>query len=190
LKVAFKKKKLFIIFIILEISRHSNSISYNNFVEWLNKNHAIQGFNLTENLVQEFFASLDPHKKGYLSENDWENAFSSKAFYNRLIKFFFVENFNWKDQKISELRSNLQYNFNDALSAFRFFKKNNDEKIEVSEFIRGISNLLPNRFTSKEVRAIFNSISGGESTLDFPSFEKDFFENISEIGLRTSPKKK
>lgn len=51
-------------------------MNYNNFVQWIEKNQAIQGFNLTENLIQEFFASLDPHKKGYLSENDWQNAFS------------------------------------------------------------------------------------------------------------------
>ena len=35
----------------------------------------LAGFNLTVKLMQQLFADLDPHKKGHLTELDWENAF-------------------------------------------------------------------------------------------------------------------
>jgi len=30
---------------------------------------------MTLALIQKLFSELDPHKKGYLSEHDWTNAF-------------------------------------------------------------------------------------------------------------------
>ncbi len=35
----------------------------------------MSGFNLTGNLIQKIFSEIDPHKKGYLTESDWNNAF-------------------------------------------------------------------------------------------------------------------
>ncbi len=33
---------------------------------------------MTERLLQKLFADVDPHKKGYLTETDWNNAFSKQ----------------------------------------------------------------------------------------------------------------
>jgi len=49
------------------ISNHKGRITYENFREFINTEHALNGFSLTENLFLKFYASLDPHKKGYIS---------------------------------------------------------------------------------------------------------------------------
>lgn len=58
-----------------EISGYTNRIIYQNFMNWAETTHAFQGFNLTESLLLQFFASLDPHKKGYITYSDFEHAF-------------------------------------------------------------------------------------------------------------------
>jgi Ca2+-binding EF-hand superfamily protein len=62
----------------------------------MDANRALAGFNLTQNLVQVLFSELDPHKKGYLTENDWINAFQA---------------FNWNDQSFIELKNAIQCSF-------------------------------------------------------------------------------
>lgn len=42
---------------------------------------ALRGFDLSEKLLQELFSDLDPHKKGYLTESDWVNAFGNLKIY-------------------------------------------------------------------------------------------------------------
>jgi len=54
---------------------HQKRLLYSQFYKWLEESRALTGFDLTEKLVQEVFSELDPHKKGYLTENDWLNAF-------------------------------------------------------------------------------------------------------------------
>jgi len=65
-------------------------ISFNNFKQFVEREDALSGFNLTVTLVQQLFSELDPHKKGYLNKNDWTNAFQS---------------FNWNDQLLVELKN-------------------------------------------------------------------------------------
>lgn len=57
------------------ISGHSNRITYKAFNKWIEDNHALHGFNLTESLLLQLFADFDPHKKGYLAYTDFENIF-------------------------------------------------------------------------------------------------------------------
>jgi len=66
----------------LDLSENSNKIAYKAFQQWVEDNHALKGFNMTENLLLNIYSSLDPHKKGYLTFTDWEIAFSK-------IEFFF-----------------------------------------------------------------------------------------------------
>ncbi len=66
----------------------------------------MKGFNLTANLIQKIFSEMDPHKKGYLTESDWSNAFQS---------------FNWTEQGLLELKNAIQVAFGDWESAFEFF---------------------------------------------------------------------
>jgi len=49
-------------------------------------NNVLEGFNLTSNLLMQFFAELDPHKKGYLTCNDWNLAFRNKTLFFLSLK--------------------------------------------------------------------------------------------------------
>ena len=53
----------------------SNRITYEQFKNWVEPRGVLHGFNLTEKLLKELFSDIDPHKKGNLTENDWNNAF-------------------------------------------------------------------------------------------------------------------
>ena len=57
-------------------------MTFKHFSVWIETSMVLTGFNLTEKLMQQLFADLDPHKKGHLTELDWENAFGIP----RLIK--------------------------------------------------------------------------------------------------------
>jgi Ca2+-binding EF-hand superfamily protein len=48
-----------------------------NFHEFVKKEQALIGFNLTEELYHTLFASMDVHKKGYMDLTDWISAFGT-----------------------------------------------------------------------------------------------------------------
>ena len=52
-------------------------MKFSQFNDFLECEHALQGFNLTQPLIQKLFSELDPHKKGFLNINDWRNAFKT-----------------------------------------------------------------------------------------------------------------
>jgi len=60
-----------------EASENMHKVSFDQFKHFVHELDALQGFNLTIPLIQKLFSELDPHKKGYLTENDWKNAFTS-----------------------------------------------------------------------------------------------------------------
>lgn len=68
-----------------QISTFTSRITYKDFMKWVDDANVLHGFNLTEQLLLQLFADLDPHKKGYLSFIDFENAFG-----NTKVKFFFL----------------------------------------------------------------------------------------------------
>jgi hypothetical protein len=57
-------------------------VNYENFVNAITKENLLNGFNLTSSLIAELFSELDPHKKGYISYNDWKNAFGAFNYSN------------------------------------------------------------------------------------------------------------
>ena len=59
------------------ISGYHKKIFYTQFLKWIRANNALRGFDVTEKLLQELFSDLDPHKKGYVTEQDWQNAFGN-----------------------------------------------------------------------------------------------------------------
>ena len=68
-------------------------ITFKNFTNWIELNMVLAGFNLTEKLMQQLFADLDPHKKGHLTELDWENAFGIAKLIIHIHKLFI--SFRW-----------------------------------------------------------------------------------------------
>jgi Ca2+-binding EF-hand superfamily protein len=65
-------------------------VKYRDFKDFIDETNALKGFNLTDQLMQQLFSELDPHKKGFLSESDWMLAFGG---------------FNWFEQIIVELEN-------------------------------------------------------------------------------------
>ena len=59
------------------MSNSSSMLTYERFKVWMEKHNILEGFNLTDALLQELFSELDPHKKGNVTETDWINAFGS-----------------------------------------------------------------------------------------------------------------
>jgi len=54
-----------------DASQLQQKISFEQFRIFIDKNNALSGFNMTLPLVQKLYAELDPHKKGYVTFNDW-----------------------------------------------------------------------------------------------------------------------
>ena len=61
------------------ISGYRKKLVFAHFVKWVHDTDALRGFDLTDRLMQELFSDLDPHKKGHLTESDWENAFGKNT---------------------------------------------------------------------------------------------------------------
>ena len=81
-------------------------VSFDDFKLFVDKENSLHGFNLTVPLLQRLYSELDPHKKGYLNENDWKNAFAT---------------FNWNDQLLIELKHIIQSSFANCDSVYTFF---------------------------------------------------------------------
>ena len=58
-------------------AENTTKLRFDQFSAFLDREHALQGFNLTQPLIQKLFSELDPHKKGFLNINDWRNAFKT-----------------------------------------------------------------------------------------------------------------
>ena len=59
----------------LDAASNSSKVSFLSFSNFVDKNEALRGFNLTEPLMQKLFAYIDPHKKSFISLKDWLSAF-------------------------------------------------------------------------------------------------------------------
>eukprot|EP00347_Sterkiella_histriomuscorum_P022283 403331031 len=102
LKVAFE-----------DFSEYKNQITYHQFKKTIEKRDLLKGFNLSIQLLQELFAFLDPHKKGYLTLQDFKIHFDI----NR------EENVDQNLQKHFEsLKHQIQTGFADVYAAFNYFK--------------------------------------------------------------------
>lgn len=60
-----------------EASKNTDRVTFENFVEFIQKSDILRGFNLTVSLYQKLFAEIDPHKKTYVSLKDWKDAFQA-----------------------------------------------------------------------------------------------------------------
>ena len=66
-------------------SKNLGKVRYRDFRDFMEETNALKGFNLTDQLLQQLFSELDPHKKGFLTESDWKIAFSGFNWYEQLI---------------------------------------------------------------------------------------------------------
>lgn len=119
------------------------------------------------------FAELDPHKKGFLNANDWSNAFAV---------------FNWCEQLMIELKNVIQCTFANSDSVFSFFLNFGDKTsrggVSWNNFERAVNSLTSERFKQKEIRDLWQKMSGGASQMDRFEFRKHF-EQINYRGNST-----
>jgi hypothetical protein len=150
----------------LVISGHSDRILYQVFDNWLEERRILADFNLTNALIQQLFSELDPHKKGFLTKNDWISAFSK---------------YNWNDQILGEITDILISNFSDLNSSFLFFLhgERGNLKTDIStsslvfaQFLKGINALLPEKYSDGEIRKIWNRCIGTASSGDSLNYNK------------------
>lgn len=154
------------------ISEHQKRLLYSQFYKWLDSSRALTGFNLTEKLVQQVFSDLDPHKKGYLTENDWLNAFGG---------------YGWTIQMFTELKETIYTQFPDLLKAWHFFGQNTENLTELSfeMFKEGVDSLFPHRFSLSDSFWLYNKVRGDSQVIDYNTFIRSF-EKI-KAGKQTVP---
>jgi len=124
--------------------------------------------------MQKLFSELDPHKKGYLTENDWQNAFGA---------------FNWSQQAIVELKNAIQCAFSNCESAFEFFltfRKDGQKQIGYPEFEAAVNSLTAQRFKREELQTIWKGLTDGgkKTTLDRYQF-REHFDGLRYSGAST-----
>jgi Ca2+-binding EF-hand superfamily protein len=157
-----------------EISERMSKISIAQFRKFLDDTRALSGFNLSKQLVNELFSEIDPHKKGYLVENDWVNAFGS---------------YDWKSQLINEFKNAISCHFQSAESAFEYLAsqttKNGttlgsfknltaDARIGPEDFEKAVKTVLHKRFSPSDMKIIWTQLSKNGNIIDNSSFLKNF----------------
>jgi hypothetical protein len=58
-------------------------VNLEGFSKFLTNNQLLVGFKMTPQLTQELFASIDPHKKGFLTYSDWRNTFERYNYHSQ-----------------------------------------------------------------------------------------------------------
>lgn len=118
--------------------------------------HALKGLNLTEQLVQQLFSELDPHKKGFLTESDWKLAFSG---------------FNWYEQLIVDVEYLISTSFADVDSAYEFFCVISKSKaFNKSSFTKALNSLMGKSLSESESSHLWVYFSRNESKIDYDIF--------------------
>lgn len=146
-----------------EVSGNKDRITIDNFSNWLNKTRVLNSYRLTAQLVQELFAYLDPHKKGFISIKDWELCLGT---------------FSYSSNCLQEVRDAIRSNFSDVKVAFDYFLSFHSgtppDKIGVKDFEKAIEALMPKRFVKKEVAGIWKQVFRENSFVSFREFREHF----------------
>ena len=134
-----------------EATEGQPKLKYAQFSEFLDREHAFQGFNLTQPLIQKLFSELDPHKKGFMNINDWRNAFKS---------------FKTSDQLIVELKNVVQSTFTSCDSVFHFFinfSNGGGSQITYPIFEKAVHALTSERFAKSDVQRLWQQLASSDS---------------------------
>lgn len=127
----------------------------------MNGHNVLKGFNLTSQLMQRLFASMDPHKKGYLTLKDWKNLFDS---------------FNDVWSIMIDVQNSFASAFDSVDEAFRFMKdQSQGPEVTFQGFVKAIERILPKRYDQRQLRRAWESLMKGESqTLNRTTFLMNF----------------
>ncbi|CDW87512.1 ef hand family protein [Stylonychia lemnae] len=147
-------------------------IRYGDFLNFINKYNVLNGFNLTNQLLQKLFAAMDPHRKGYLTMNDWKLHFSE---------------FKNIETKLLDIKGALTATFNSVQQAFQFMiDKSKSSEINFEGFKKTMDQVLPGRHQQSQLQLIWDSIVG--QGLVFKS-DSQMHDMINKHLLKTSMSK-
>lgn len=140
-------------------SRESGKVNFDNLTQFFTQHNLLHGFSMTPQLLQELFGELDPHKKGYLSYNDWKNAFGA---------------YNFQDQQLLELKTLVSASFTNYDSAFKFLLSfSNGTALNESSFEQAVVQLSNERFGPEHAAKLWTSVSEN-GRIDKFTFRKHF----------------
>eukprot|EP00825_Cyclidium_porcatum_P013302 TRINITY_DN1701_c0_g3_i2.p1 TRINITY_DN1701_c0_g3~~TRINITY_DN1701_c0_g3_i2.p1 ORF type:complete len:627 (+),score=122.35 TRINITY_DN1701_c0_g3_i2:88-1968(+) len=153
------------------ISGYRKKLLYDKFFKWITETNALKGFDLTERLMQQLFSDLDQHKKGYLTEQDWEIAFSG---------------YNWKKQMKQEVSLMINQNFPNLNKAFEFFQQDlQNYNIDYPAFFKAINSLFPKRFIDSDIQDLWKLYAGDNRYITKKQFLQ-FFGSNKELNFSES----
>ena len=162
-------------------SEQAAKLKFNQFHAFLEREHALQGFNLTQPLIQKLFSEIDPHKKGFLNINDWRNAFKT---------------FNSADQLIVELKNTVASTFSNCDSVFQFFlnfsSAGNQTNITYTIFEKAVNALTSERFKKSDIQRLWRQLSSQDDSevIDKYQFREHFdtmsYKGTSSVGTLSS----
>jgi Ca2+-binding EF-hand superfamily protein/nucleoid DNA-binding protein len=162
-----------------EISGHKERVTFEQFSKWLAQTRVLISYRLTQQLMQELFAYLDPHKKGFLSRDDWELCLGT---------------FSYSSNCLSEVKDAIRSNFADIKTAFDYFLSFHSgpppEKISLKDFEKALEAIIPKRFNKKELSLIWKQIFSDSSFISFREFRDQLDLNrfmSSFSGPRSKP---
>ena len=162
-----------------EILSSRDKITFDLFSSWLTKTQVLNSYRLTQQLVQEFFAFLDPHKKCYLSKEDWELCFGL---------------FNYSSNCLQEVKDSIRSNFADIKTAFDYFLSFHSgppsDKINLKDFERALEAIIPKRFSKNELASIWRQVFNDSPFITFRVFQDQLGSNqflSSFNGSRSKP---
>lgn len=145
------------------VSQLAGKLTFEQFRTWVTAHNALAGFNLTNDLLQQLYADLDWHKKGYLTLQDWTQAF---------------HNYQWQDQLMKELKDAVRANFADIRTAFDYFAsfqtEGNNDYLTLQDFERAVKALVPSRFGGADIAFMWKTVSPQGAPVHFQSFKSAF----------------
>lgn len=122
-----------------ELDQH---LKLHKFKSFVNDRHILKGFNLTNNLMQELFAYMDPHKKGYLTMHDWDRIFKETRDHEPSL------------DDILKLIASIYDNKQQAIQMMKTITQEQD-KITKDEFVQFINQIVPQRYTNDQLKQVW-----------------------------------
>ena len=159
-----------------EIAKQTQYVRYEHFKNYMETNQVLKGFSQTDKLMQQLFSDLDPHKKGHLTENDWEQAFGGYS----------ADLLN-----LTELRDFISQNFqtpSDAWDYYINFGSSAQTVLFFESFAKASKEMLSNRQNMNDLKRIWESINQGEERpMSKQKFTNLFLQNEFTGSLKQSP---
>lgn len=144
------------------IAGDKQKIYFQDFQKFVDETHALNGFNITMQLLQKLFAELDPHRKAYLSLNDWKSGFKL---------------FNQQETMMIEFKNFIQSNFVNVESAYAFLLQHGSSgpNIDLATFKKAMISIIGSkRATDLDTKNIFAQLAGDKDHFSKAELEREF----------------